>query len=190
MALRNIRLFGDEILEKKTKPVKENNGKLQILIDDMLETMHNADGVGLAAPQVGVLKRLVVVDVSDDGDDPYVLINPEVIYEEGEQTGTEGCLSYPGMAGMVTRPKKVKIKALDRNFNEYVLEGEDLLARAVMHELDHLEGHIYTERVIGKVFDAQDEEAEKQAEIEAGIYDPEAHKEEQRKRERRRRRRR
>lgn len=169
MALRNIRIFGDEILEKRAREVKENNERLQTLIDDMLETMYDAEGVGLAAPQVGVLKRVVVIDCSEEGNSPIVLINPEILETDGEQTGGEGCLSYPGMSGIVTRPNYVKAKALDRDFKEFVIEGEGLLARALMHETDHLDGHIYTEKVIGKVFEAGDEEAAREAALAAGL---------------------
>ncbi|MFQ9934686.1 MAG: peptide deformylase, partial [Lachnospiraceae bacterium] len=128
MALRNIRVAGDEVLNKVCREVKENSPKLQTLIDDMFDTMYNAMGVGLAAPQVGILKRVVVIDADDN---PYVLINPEIIETKGTQTGNEGCLSVPGKAGIVTRPNYVKVKALDRNFKEFILEGEELLARAI-----------------------------------------------------------
>jgi len=169
MALRNIRILGDEILEKRAKEVKENSERLQILIDDMLETMYEADGVGLAAPQVGMLKRLIVIDCSEEGNEPIVLINPEILETSGEQTGSEGCLSYPGKSGIVKRPNYAKVKALNREFEEFVIEGEGLLARALMHEIDHLNGHMYTEKVIGEVYKAGDKEAEKAAAIAAGI---------------------
>lgn len=169
MALRTIRKFGDEILNKKANEVTKNTARIQTLIDDMLETMYNADGVGLAAPQVGMLKRLVVIDVSATRDEPLVLINPVVLETSGEQTGPEGCLSFPGKSGIVTRPDHVKVKALDRDFKEYTMEADGLLARAVMHETDHLEGHLYTEQVIGKVYDTNDEEAEHEAEVLAGM---------------------
>lgn len=154
MALRNIRVAGDEVLNKVCKEVKEDSEKLQILIDDMFDTMYEAFGVGLAAPQVGILKRLVVIDADDN---PYVLINPEIIETKGSQTGNEGCLSVPGKAGIVTRPNYVKVKALDREFNEFILEGTELLARAICHECDHLDGHLYTEKVEGELMDASDE---------------------------------
>ena len=108
MALRNIRTVGDEILNKRAREIKENSDKIQTLIDDMLETMYDADGVGLAAPQVGVLKRLFVIDCSEDRNEPFVFINPEILETSGEQTGSEGCLSVPGKAGIVTRPEYVK----------------------------------------------------------------------------------
>lgn len=159
MALRNIRVQGDEVLNKVCKEVKENSEKLQILIDDMFDTMYDAMGVGLAAPQVGILKRLVVIDADDN---PYVLINPEIIETSGEQTGQEGCLSVPGKAGIVTRPNYVKVKALDRDFNEFVLEGTELLARAICHECEHLDGHLYIERVEGELLDVSDEYGEEE----------------------------
>ena len=169
MALRNIRTVGDEILTKRAREVKENTEKIQELIDDMLETMYDSDGVGLAAPQVGVLKRIFVIDCSEERTQPFVFINPEIIETSGEQTGTEGCLSVPGKAGIVTRPSHVKVKALNRNFEEYIVEGDELFARALIHENEHLDGHLYTEKVIGNVYNAGDEEAEKAAEIAAGL---------------------
>ena len=169
MALRNIRTVGDEILTKRAREVKENTPKIQELIDDMLETMYDSDGVGLAAPQVGVLKRIFVIDCSEERTQPFVFINPEIIETSGEQTGTEGCLSVPGKAGIVTRPSHVKVKALNRNFEEYIVEGDELFARALIHENEHLDGHLYTEKVIGNVYNAGDEEAEKAAEIAAGL---------------------
>ena len=129
--------------------------KIRELIFDMLETMYDAYGVGLAAPQVGILKRLVVIDV---GDGPLVLINPEIIETDGEQTGDEGCLSVPGMAGQVTRPNYVKVRALDQNMEEVELEGTELLARAFCHELDHLDGKMYTELVEGDLHKVEYEE--------------------------------
>lgn len=169
MALRNIRKLGDEILEKKAKEIKENNDRLQELIDDMFETMYASDGVGLAAPQVGILKRLFVIDCSDEKEEPLVFINPEILETDGEQIGSEGCLSYPGMCGIVTRPNYVKAKALNRDFEEFVIEAEGLLARAIMHENDHLNGEMYTEKVMGAVYEAGDEEAERKAALEAGL---------------------
>ena len=132
--------------------------RLETLIDDMLETMYDADGVGLAAPQVGVLKQLVVIDVSEGADQPIVLINPELIETSGEQTGDEGCLSVPGKAGKVTRPNYVKVKALDRNMQPVELEGTELLARAMCHEIDHLLGVLYVEKVEGELHDNRPEE--------------------------------
>ena len=129
--------------------------RVEELIDDMFETMYENNGVGLAAPQVGILKQIVVIDV-DDGNQ-YVLINPEIIEEEGSQTGQEGCLSVPGKAGIVTRPQRVKVKALDENMEEFVLEGEDLLARAICHECAHLHGQLYVSLVEGELMDTTEE---------------------------------
>ena len=124
--------------------------RLSALIDDMFETMYEANGVGLAAPQVGVLRRIVVIDTMEDN--PLVLVNPEIIEEDGEQTGPEGCLSLPGLQGDVTRPQHVVCKALDRNMNEITVEGEDLLARAICHELDHLDGILYKDLAIDGLY--------------------------------------
>ena len=143
MALRQIRTVGDPCLTKVCKEVEEVNERTLTLIDDMLDTMYEAEGVGLAAPQVGVLKRIVVIDV---GEGPIVMINPEILETSGSQTGSEGCLSVPGKAGTVTRPDYVKAKAYDEEMKEYVIEGEELLARAICHELAHLDGHLYTEQ--------------------------------------------
>ena len=152
MAIRNIREFGDPVLNKVCKEVQEVTPHTQELIDDMLDTMYEANGVGLAAPQVGILKRIVVIDVT--GEDPLVLINPKILETSGEQTGNEGCLSLPGKAGIVTRPNYVKCEAYDRDMKPYVIEGEELLARAICHELDHLDGHLYTEKVEGELMEA------------------------------------
>ena len=148
MALRTIRVQGDPVLTKKSRPVEEMTPKISELITDMLDTLYDAMGVGLAAPQVGILKRIVVIDV---GEGPIVLINPEILETSGEQTGDEGCLSVPGMAGQVTRPNYVKVKALDINMEEVIYEGEELLARAFCHEIDHLDGKMYTELVEGEL---------------------------------------
>ena len=158
MAIRKIRKIGDSILTKQTKEISEMTPRLETLIDDMLETMYDADGVGLAAPQVGVLKQLVVIDVSEGADQPIVLINPEIIETSGEQTGDEGCLSVPGKAGKVTRPNYVKVKALDRNMQPVELEGTELLARAMCHEIDHLLGVLYVVKVEGELHDNRPEE--------------------------------
>ena len=146
MALRTIRLEGDPVLNKVCKEVKEITPKIQTLIDDMLETMYDANGVGLAAPQVGILRRIVVIDV---GEGPIVMINPTIIETAGEQTGDEGCLSVPGKAGEVTRPNYVKARFFDENMEEYEIEGEELLARCICHEVEHLDGHLYVEKVKG-----------------------------------------
>ena len=148
MALRTIRVQGDSVLTKKSRTVDKMTPRIGELITDMLDTMYDAMGVGLAAPQVGILKRIVVIDV---GEGPIVLINPEILETSGEQTGDEGCLSVPGMAGQVTRPNYVKVKALDINMNEQIYEGEGLLARAFCHEIDHLDGKMYTELVEGEL---------------------------------------
>ncbi len=154
MALRQIRIQGDPALEKVCKEIKEVTPRVKELIDDMIETMYEANGVGLAAPQVGILKRLVVIDVT--GDNPYVIINPKILEADGEQTGYEGCLSLPGKSGLVTRPNHVKIVYQDENMEEQVLEGVELLARAICHELEHLDGHMYTERVEGDLVNNED----------------------------------
>lgn len=157
MALRTIRIQGDPVLNKVCREVPEVTEKISVLIDDMLETMYDAQGVGLAAPQVGILKRIVVIDI---GDGPIVMINPSIISADGEQTGSEGCLSLPGKAGTVTRPNHVIAKAYDENMQEFTIEGTELLARAICHELDHLDGHMYTEHVEGELYDVTYEEEE------------------------------
>ena len=158
MAVRQIRVMGDEILTKKCKPVKEMTGRTMDLIEDMFETMYEANGCGLAAPQVGVLKRIFVVDV-DDGNQ-YVLINPEIIEQSGSQTGQEGCLSVPGKAGMVTRPNHVVVRAYDENMEQFELEGEELLARCICHECAHLHGELYVDLVEGELMDVTAEPEE------------------------------
>ena len=157
MALRNIRTIGDEVLKKRCKPVKEVTEKVRELVDDMLETMYDADGVGLAAPQVGILKRIVTIDA---GEGPIILINPEILETSGSQTGNEGCLSVPGKFGIVTRPDYAKVKALNEDMEELILEGTGILARAICHECDHLDGKLYVDLVEGELEDvaAQDEE--------------------------------
>lgn len=150
MALRNIRTEGDPILRKKCRVVENVDERTRELVGDMLETMYDADGVGLAAPQVGVLKRIVVIDV---GEGPIVMINPEITEQSGSQTGQEGCLSIPGKAGIVTRPMYVKAKAYDLDMKEYTIEGEELLARAICHELAHLDGGLYIDLVEGELMD-------------------------------------
>lgn len=149
MAIREIREIGEACLNKNCKEVKEMTDRIRILIEDMIETMHDAEGVGLAAPQVGILRRIVVIDVSEEGDSPIIMINPVLEETSGEQTGPEGCLSVPGKTGIVTRPDYAKASALDINMQPIVVEGEGLLARATCHELDHLDGHLYTEKVEG-----------------------------------------
>ncbi len=159
MALRQVRIYGDEKLKKVCRPVQMMTPRTKMLIRDMLDTMYDLNGVGLAAPQVGVLKRIVVIDIGDEHG-AYALINPEILETSGEQTGQEGCLSLPGQAGMVTRPNYVRVKALDEDMNEIVIEGEELLARAICHECDHLEGIMYVEKVEGDLFEVTDEPEE------------------------------
>lgn len=146
MALREIVKFGEDILRKKCRDVTSFDEKLGILLDDMTETLQSADGVGLAAPQVGLLRRVVVIDVRD-GKGTIELVNPVVVEQHGVQTGNEGCLSAPGEWCEVERPMKVTVKAFDRHGKEFTVKGEGLLARALCHELDHLEGILFIDRV-------------------------------------------
>ena len=162
MALRTIRIAGDPVLTRKCREVKEMTPRLKELIDDMFETMYESSGVGLAAPQVGILKRICVIDTT--GENPLFLINPVITEREGEQTGDEGCLSLPGKAAQVTRPMKVVVEALDRDMNPVVLTGEELLARAMCHEIDHLDGHMYTEFAEGPVHDVTYEDEDEEEE--------------------------
>ncbi len=154
MALRKIREIGEEVLTKRCKEVTKMNLRTKLLINDLFDTMYEATGVGLAAPQVGILKRIAVVDV---GDGPIVLINPEIIERDGEQTGEEGCLSVPGKYGIVTRPNYVKVKTLTENMEEVVIEGEELLARALCHEIEHLDGKLYVELAEDGLHDVEEE---------------------------------
>ncbi|APH15003.1 peptide deformylase [Clostridium sporogenes] len=147
MAIRNIRKYGDELLRKKSRKIEKIDDRILTLLEDMVETMYSAEGVGLAAPQVGILKRVVVIDV---GEGLIKLINPEIIETEGSQKDVEGCLSVPGEQGEVERPYKVKVKALNEKGEEIVLEGEELLARAFCHEIDHLDGVLFVDKVINK----------------------------------------
>lgn len=153
MAIRNIRKMGDRVLEKNCRPVEEMTPRLEELIRDMLDTMYDKMGVGLAAPQVGILKRIVVIDV-EDGHGPYILINPRILETAGEQTGEEGCLSLPGKYGQVTRPNYVKAEAQGMDMKPFILEGEGLLARAICHECDHLDGKMFVSLVEGELHDA------------------------------------
>ena len=153
MAIRNIRTLGDEILTKTAKEVTEMTPRLKELIDDMFETMYETNGVGLAAPQVGIRKQVVVIDC---GDDPIVLINPKVLETSGSQTGYEGCLSVPGKTGVVTRPDYAKVSALNEDMEEITVEGEGLLARCLLHEIDHLNGIVYVDKVEGELLDASE----------------------------------
>lgn len=157
MAIRKVRELGDEVLRKRCKEVPKMTIRNKILINDMLDTMYEEGGVGLAAPQVGILKQIVVIDI---GDGPIVLINPKIVEESGEQTGDEGCLSVPGKAGTVTRPYYVKVRAQNEDMEEIEIEGEELLARAICHEVDHLEGRMYVELVEGELHDVEYEEEE------------------------------
>jgi len=158
MAIRKIRIMGDTVLEKTCKPVTEMTARTRTLIEDMIDTMYDGGGVGLAASQVGILKRIAVIDTT--GEDLHVLVNPEILEVSGEQTGQEGCLSLPGKAGVVTRPNYVKVKALDENMQEYILEGTELLARAICHECDHLDGMMYVSKVEGELSDVEDADDE------------------------------
>ncbi len=154
MALRKIREMGEEVLTKHCKEVTKMNLRTKLLINDLLDTMYEAGGVGLAAPQVGILKRIAVVDI---GDGPIVLINPEIVGQDGEQTGEEGCLSVPGKYGIVTRPNYVKVKTLTEGMEEVFIEGEELLARALCHEIEHLDGKLYVELAEDGLHDVEDE---------------------------------
>ena len=153
MAIREIRVVGDRVLTKKCRPVEKMTPRISELIDDMFDTMYEANGVGLAAPQVGIVKRIVVIDIGDKN--PLTLINPEIIETSGEQTGDEGCLSLPGKVGQVTRPMRVVCKALDRDMNEITVTGEGLLARAICHEADHLEGILYKDKVEDGLYETE-----------------------------------
>lgn len=148
MATRNIRLEGDEILKKKSKPVDEINEKILTLIDDMFETMYSQNGVGLAAVQVGVLKRVIVIDLGEEDSEQYVLINPKIIKTKGTQEVDEGCLSFPNKFAKVIRPKEVIVEALNENGEKITIKGKDMLAQAIMHECDHLEGEVFVDKII------------------------------------------
>lgn len=154
MAIRNIREIGDPVLNKNCKEVKEMNHRTLELINDMFETMYEADGVGLAAPQVGILKRIAVIDVT--GEDPLLLINPVILEIGGEQRGYEGCLSVPGKSGIVTRPDYVKVRACNEEMELFEVEGTEMLARAICHEVEHLDGHLYVEKVEGGLVNTED----------------------------------
>lgn len=154
MATRKVREMGDPVLSKKCKEVTEMTPRLQELIDDMFETLYEENGVGLAAPQVGILKRIVVIDTT--GEDPLLLINPKILETSGEQDGYEGCLSVPGKSGKVTRPNYVKAIAYNEDMEPFEIEGTELLARVICHEVDHLEGHLYVEKVHGPLVNTED----------------------------------
>ena len=157
MALRKIVCIEDDLLRKKSRPVEKFDDKLHKLLDDMAETMYEANGVGLAAPQVAVLRRIVVMDC---GDGLIEMINPEILETEGEQDGPEGCLSVPGRRGMVKRPMKVRARFQDRHGEWYEIEAEELLARCIMHETDHLDGQMYVDIMSREIFDDDTQEAE------------------------------
>ena len=163
MAIREIRAIGDEILTKQCKDVAKMTFRTKILIGDMLDTMYEKMGVGLAAPQVGILKKIVVIDV---GEGPIVLVNPQIIETSGEQTGEEGCLSVPGKWGTVTRPEHVKVRALNENMETFEMEGEGLLARAFCHEIDHLQGELYVDKTEDGLHDVTYNESEDEEETE------------------------
>lgn len=160
MALRNVREMGDDVLRKISKPVKEMTPRLQSIIDDMFETMYETNGVGLAAPQVGILKRVVVIDVGEEEAEPYVFINPEILETDGSQTGPEGCLSVPGKHATVTRPNYVKVRAQDENMDWFELEATELFARAICHECDHLDGILYVDKAEGPLMDNEEDDEE------------------------------
>ncbi len=157
MALRQVRTIGDEILTKKAKEVKQITPRIKELISDMFDTLYDSNGVGLAAPQVGILKQIIVIDI---GEDPIVMVNPKIVETSGSQTGQEGCLSVPGKAGQVTRPNYVKVVFQDENMEEQEMEGTELFARAVCHECDHLAGHLYVELVEGSLHDVEEDDEE------------------------------
>ena len=162
MAIRNIRITGDELLRKKSRPVTEVNDRIKDILNDMAETMYAADGVGLAAPQVGILRRLVVIDI---GDGLVKLVNPEIVESEGSEVSTEACLSVPDMMGDVTRPVKVRVKAQDENGNELDIMAEGLYKKALCHEIDHLDGILYTDRAVNmRRQDSEASEEEKEEE--------------------------
>ena len=154
MAVRQIRTLGEEVLRGIAKEVTEVTPRTKELIADMFDTMYEANGVGLAAPQVGIRKRIVVVDVT--GEDPVALINPVIIEADGEQTGYEGCLSVPGKTGVVTRANHVIVEAYDLNMKKFRIEGEELMARALQHEIDHLDGIVYVDKVEGELYNNED----------------------------------
>ena len=162
MALREIRKQGDPCLAKECKPVKEMNERMLDLADDLFDTMYEGDGCGLAAPQVGILRQMCVVDIGDGNQ--YLFVNPEIIESEGEQTDSEGCLSVPGYAGRVTRAKHIKVRAFDENMEEFEMEADDFLARAIQHEIDHLHGHLYVEKVEGEIYEVTSGDAEEESE--------------------------
>ena len=167
MALREIRLEGDPILYKEARPVAKMTDRMRTLVEDMLDTMYDGDGVGLAAPQVGILRRIFVIDTSEEDEekDPLVFINPEVLETSGEQTASEGCLSVPGKIANVTRPNFVRIKAYDKDMRQFIMEAEEVLARVILHENDHLDGHLYPEKAEGPLLDIEEIDEDQDVEI-------------------------
>ncbi len=162
MAIREIRKEGDPVLRKQSKPVKEMNERLKELIEDMFDTMYEANGVGLAAPQVGILKQMCVIDCGTEEPEPLVMINPEVEAYGEEVTGYEGCLSVPGYQGMVKRPGHVRAKYLDENFEECEIEADGLLAKCIQHETDHLKGILYIDKLVSELEEVKEDEEEKE----------------------------
>lgn len=162
MALREIRTIGDPILLKRSKEVKKVTERTKELIDDMFETLYEQNGVGLSAVQVGVLKRIIIIDISEDGDEPIVMINPVIRETDGEQEGYEGCLSVPGKTGRVTRPNHVVVDFLDEELNPQTMEGEEIFARCICHECDHLDGKLYVDLVEGPLKDVDSVDKEQQ----------------------------
>ena len=163
MAVRNLRFLGDDILLKPCKRIETVTDRIRILAEDMIETMRVSKGVGLAAPQVGILKRIMVVEVEEGN--PIVFINPEITEKEGEQFGLEGCLSIPGKTGMVIRPQNIHVKAYDLDMKEFELDAQDLFARAICHECDHLDGKLYIDLVEGELMDSEADEDEQEEEL-------------------------
>ena len=161
MAIRNIRTYGDEILTKRAKEVEEIDERTKELIEDMIETLHKNNGVGLAAPQVGVLKRIIVIDIYEEGTDVFVLINPEIVKTKGQQTVEEGCLSFPNQFAKIVRPAEVTVKALDKDGKKVKLVGKDLLAQAISHEIDHLNGELFIDKIIPGTLETVKPEDEK-----------------------------
>ena len=162
MAVRQVRVIGDEVLNKKCKPVKEMTPRLRGIIADMFDTMYETNGVGLAGPQIGILKRVFVIDVTEEQNEPLVFINPEILETDGSQTGYEGCLSVPGKHATVTRPNYVKVRAQNIDMEWFELEGTELLARAICHENDHLDGILYVDKKEGPLLDNEEMEEEEE----------------------------
>ena len=160
MTALNVLIYPDDHLKIVCEPVAEVNDDIRKIVDDMFDTMYDADGVGLAAPQVGILKRIAVIDITEDRSNPIVLINPEIISADGEQRGSEGCLSVPDKVGIVTRPNHVVVKAYNEEMEPFEIEGEELLARALVHEIEHLDGGLYVNKVEGRLYTIEEFEKE------------------------------